>query len=232
VDCLGPALASDRCAHGIHRRGLAIRIADRGQTLERTEVDRNCPQLCAFDATSASAGHCPAFALKAGALCCGLSCSDGGITVCMRAFFAAAFTISISALAPAMVGGAPEIPEAQSQPEVFVGSGGNFCTGTRPCAHRALYSWGRQLQARRGRPRPPTGVQGRGGDRHPPAVQSQERWTGFLSIASRNEHAQRLPQSECAFDFLIKFKRPSARTSVSAERGCGNDPTHVAGPVR
>lgn len=33
--------------------------------------------------------------------------------------------------ATALVGDAPEIPDAQSQPEVmFVGSGGNFCTGT------------------------------------------------------------------------------------------------------
>jgi hypothetical protein len=51
----------------------------------------------------------------------------------MRVVFAAAFGISIFIMAPAtaLVGGAPEIPDAQSQPEVmFVGSGGNFCTGT------------------------------------------------------------------------------------------------------
>ena len=46
---------------------------------------------------------------------------------------AAAFGISIFIMAPAtaLVGGAPEIPDAPSQPEVMVvGSGGNFCTGT------------------------------------------------------------------------------------------------------
>src|SRR3954453_5438018 len=51
----------------------------------------------------------------------------------MRVVFAAVFGIAIFTVAPAtaMVGGAPEIPDAQSQPEVmFVGSGGNFCTGT------------------------------------------------------------------------------------------------------
>jgi hypothetical protein len=51
----------------------------------------------------------------------------------MHLIFAAAFAIGIFTMAPAMamVGGAPEIPDAQSQPEVmFVGSGGNFCTGT------------------------------------------------------------------------------------------------------
>src|SRR6187455_3759282 len=51
----------------------------------------------------------------------------------MRVVFAAAIAISIFIMAPAtaMVGGAPEIQDAQSQPEVmFVGSGGNFCTGT------------------------------------------------------------------------------------------------------
>src|SRR3954463_5970633 len=51
----------------------------------------------------------------------------------MRVVLAAAFGISIFIVAPAtaMVGGASEIPDAQSQPEVmFVGSGGNFCTGT------------------------------------------------------------------------------------------------------
>jgi hypothetical protein len=47
----------------------------------------------------------------------------------MRELFAASFGISIFIMAPAtaLVGGAPEIPDAQSQPEVmFVGSGGNF----------------------------------------------------------------------------------------------------------
>src|SRR5215218_1708005 len=51
----------------------------------------------------------------------------------MHAVFAAAFAISIftMARATAVVGGAPEMPDAQSQPEVmFVGSGGTFCTGT------------------------------------------------------------------------------------------------------
>lgn len=37
----------------------------------------------------------------------------------------------VSSLACALVGGAPEIPDARSQPEVMlVGSHGNFCTGT------------------------------------------------------------------------------------------------------
>jgi hypothetical protein len=51
----------------------------------------------------------------------------------MRVAFAAVFGISIFTMVPAtaLVGGAPEIADAQSQPEVmFVGSGGNFCTGT------------------------------------------------------------------------------------------------------
>ena len=51
----------------------------------------------------------------------------------MRVVIAAAFEISILMMTPAtaIVGGAPETPNAQSQPEVmFVGSGGNFCTGT------------------------------------------------------------------------------------------------------
>ena len=39
--------------------------------------------------------------------------------------------LSVPIPAPALVGGAPEISEAQSQPEVMlVGSSGNFCTGT------------------------------------------------------------------------------------------------------
>src|SRR6185436_14425086 len=39
--------------------------------------------------------------------------------------------LALSASAAAMVGGAREIPDAKAQPEVmFVGSRGNFCTGT------------------------------------------------------------------------------------------------------
>ena len=39
--------------------------------------------------------------------------------------------VSLSLPAAALVGGAPEIPDAPNQPEVmFVGSGGSFCTGT------------------------------------------------------------------------------------------------------
>ena len=59
----------------------------------------------------------------------------------MRAVFAAAFATSIFTMAPAtaMVGGAPEIPDTQSQPEVmFVGSGGNFRTGTMIVRHLVL----------------------------------------------------------------------------------------------
>ena len=42
-----------------------------------------------------------------------------------------ALAVSLSAPAAALVGGAPEIPSATTQPEVmFVGSLGNFCTGT------------------------------------------------------------------------------------------------------
>ena len=41
------------------------------------------------------------------------------------------FTIKMVCPASAMVGGAPEIPDAAAQPEVMlVGSGGNFCTGS------------------------------------------------------------------------------------------------------
>jgi len=46
---------------------------------------------------------------------------------------ALAFTLVLLLSAPALalVGGAPEIPDARTQPEVMlVGSGGNFCTGT------------------------------------------------------------------------------------------------------
>ena len=40
-------------------------------------------------------------------------------------------TLSAPISATALVGGAPEIPDARNQPEVMlVGSGGNFCTGT------------------------------------------------------------------------------------------------------
>ena len=48
-----------------------------------------------------------------------------------RALLTFALLFALSAAAAAMVGGASEIPNAKSQPEVmFVGSRGNFCTGT------------------------------------------------------------------------------------------------------
>jgi secreted trypsin-like serine protease len=48
-----------------------------------------------------------------------------------RAHFLLATSLVLVAPASAMVGGAPEIPDANNQPEVMlVGSGGNFCTGT------------------------------------------------------------------------------------------------------
>jgi len=58
------------------------------------------------------------------------------MNVCLRVMYRSAVCLIIAALlapvsALALVGGAREISEAQSQPEVmFVGSGGNFCTGT------------------------------------------------------------------------------------------------------
>ena len=53
--------------------------------------------------------------------------------------FVILFTIKMVCPASAMVGGAREIPAAQSQPEVmFVGSGGNFCTGTMIVADLVL----------------------------------------------------------------------------------------------
>ena len=58
------------------------------------------------------------------------------MNVCLRVMYRSAVCLIIAALlapvsALALVGGAREISEPQSQPEVmFVGSGGNFCTGT------------------------------------------------------------------------------------------------------
>jgi hypothetical protein len=48
-----------------------------------------------------------------------------------RPALAFALMLSLSSPAAALVGGAPEVADAAKQPEVmFVGSGGNFCTGT------------------------------------------------------------------------------------------------------
>src|SRR5262245_64187921 len=52
-------------------------------------------------------------------------------TIMRRPALALLSLLALSASAAAMVGGAREIPDAKAQPEVmFVGSRGNFCTGT------------------------------------------------------------------------------------------------------